>query len=129
MHWRTWRAAGTGQMPPEEVLAAQEGMDRRTVREVRRLVRRGRLAPDVPRARLAVALARAAQRQHPSPALTLCFAMLVALAAWLSVPHVLRGHIDFIGVVWAGFAVWGVYALWGLWRARDAAPLAEPSST
>jgi hypothetical protein len=106
-------------------MAAQVGMDRRTVREVRRLVRRGGVAPDVPRARLAVALARAAQRLQPSPALMVFFALLVALSVWLFVSEISRGHVDVLVVVWAGFAVWGVYVLWARWRERDTAPRAE----
>jgi hypothetical protein len=125
VYWRTWLAAGVGQMPSEEIVAAQAGMDRRTVRGVRRLVRRGRVAPDVPRARLAVALARTTQRLQPSPALTVCFALLVALSAWLSVSRGLRGHTDRFAVVWAGVTVWMAYILWALWRSRRAAPRAE----
>jgi polyferredoxin len=111
--------------PARDVLAAEAGMDRRTVRQVRRLMRRGRVAPDVPRARLAVALARDAQRRQSNPLLTAFFAALVVGWIWLFVTRLKGGHIDLLTAIWAGAAAWGIYVLWMLWRTRTSAPQAE----
>jgi hypothetical protein len=100
--------------PARDVLAAEAGLDRRAVRQARRLVRRGHVAPDVPRARLAVALARDAQRRQPDSLLTAFFAVLIIGWIWFFVARLKGGHIDLLAVFWAGVAAWGVYVLWML---------------
>lgn len=78
--WRTARAATSAFPPSREFVAASKGFDSRTVREVRRCVRRGQTARDVPRARLAVAAAHEALRTLPDgPAWRVGFAASVVL--------------------------------------------------
>lgn len=88
-------------------------------------MRRGRVAPDVPRARLVVALARDAQRRQSNPLLTAFFAILVI--GWLGffVARLKGGHVDLLAAVWALAAAWGIYTLWVLWRMRTGASQAE----
>lgn len=124
MGWREWLAAGMGQEPSSEVVGAKKGIDQRGVRRARRMMRRGRLAPDPPQARLVVALARESQRQQSGIGLVLFFAALVIAWAWLSVEQLDRGHIP-LGILWAGIAGWGTYALWVIWRERSNASKAE----
>ncbi len=111
--------------PAGDVLAAEAGLHRRTVREARSLMRRGRVAPDVPRARLVVALARDAQRRQSNPLLSAFFAVLVIAWLGLFVARLKEGHVDLLAIVWGLAAAWGVYTLWVLWRMRTGAPRAE----
>jgi hypothetical protein len=111
--------------PAQDVLAAEARVDRRAARQVRRLMRRGGVAQDIPRARLAVALARDAQRRQSGLVLMAFFALLVLGWIWFFVARLREGHIDVLTAIWAGASVWGIYLLWVLWRTRLRAPQAE----
>jgi hypothetical protein len=111
--------------PAQDVLAAEAGVDRRTVRQVRRLVRRGAVAQDIPRARLAVALARDAQRRQPGRSLMAFFALLVLGWIWFFMARLREGHVDVLAAIWAALSVWGIYVLWVLWRTQLRARQAE----
>jgi hypothetical protein len=118
-------AAATGASPAPEVLDAEAGLDRRAVRQVRGLVRHGGVASDVPCARLAVALARDAQRRRPEPLLlAFCMVLVVGCVA-LFAARLNEGHIDLLTAVWGGSAGFGIYGLWLIRRMRTRAPQAE----
>lgn len=123
--WRIWLAAGVGLAPASDVVAALAGMDRRTVRQVRRLVRRGLVAPDAPRARLAVALARDFQRRQPGPLLTVFFTAIIVGWGWFFGRRVAGGQFDPLTLLWGATAAWGIWMGWALWRMRRGAPRAE----
>ncbi|HYI18665.1 MAG TPA: hypothetical protein VD836_08135 [Solirubrobacteraceae bacterium] len=99
-------AAGLGMGELRELTAARTGHDRRTVRAVRRVVARGEAAPDVPRARLAIAIARDMRRQLDiaGPVSLLIFAAIILFAAFLAVREFGEGTIV-LGVVLAAFVV------------------------
>ena len=98
--------AGLGLAELRELSALRAEHDRRTVREVRRLVGRGEAAPDVPRARLAVAIARDTQRQLDlaGPLSIVIFLAVIAFAGVLAVREFREGSIG-TGVVLAAFVV------------------------
>jgi uncharacterized membrane protein (DUF485 family) len=111
--------AAIGQAPSRELVEAQRGFDRATVRKVRRLVRRGEAAPDPQQARLAVAIAHDMQRrQRLSGTRTMVvFALILVAWAWLAVQQ-LTGGRPVLGVMFAVLALWGAYLLARLpvWR-------------
>lgn len=123
--WRIWLAAGVGLAPASDVVAALAGMDRRSVRQVRRLVRRGLVAPDAPRARLAVALARDVQRRQSSRLLSMLFAAFVVGLTWFFVRRLAQDHLDLLTLFWGAATAWGIWMVWALWRMRRGAPQAE----
>ncbi|MFI4992105.1 MAG: hypothetical protein ACHQCH_00620 [Solirubrobacterales bacterium] len=124
MRLRNWLAVGLGQGPSAELLAAEADLDRRTVREVQRLVRRGGEAPDVVRARFAVAYARDLQRRKAHPLLVAFWLLLLAGFVWQFVSQIDAGHVA-LTIFWGASTAWGVYATIAIWRMRSRAPRAE----
>src|SRR4051812_46863589 len=108
-----WAAAG-GQAPPRELIEARAGLSRGERRAAARAVRRGETADDPALARLAVAMARAAIRRHPSRPLVGFFALLVVGWAGFAITGFAAGHF----VVGALLSATFLFGLWVLNRMR-----------
>jgi hypothetical protein len=106
---RTAWSAAVGQAPLRELVEARRGLDRATIRRVRRTVRRGEMAGSAREARLAVAIARDLQRrERPSgPKLRAFFAVSNVFFAGKAVVLLADGDIArgvfFIALVWCAW--------------------------
>lgn len=109
---RRWGWSATvGQVPTVELAQAARGVDRRTLRRVRRQVRRGQQASSIQHARLAIAIARDFRRQDQlsGPLTVAFFALLVVL--WFAFGVGYLGQSPVLAVIFLATAIWGARLL------------------
>lgn len=126
--WRTAVAAAAGLAPSRDLAHRAQGVDPPTVKEVDRLVRRGEAAPDVPRARLAVAMARDRRRLLSFGRLRLVFGVLVLLWALQVARQVADGRLRLDGALYAACAAGFAWMLFAVPRWVDAAGRSEAAN-
>ena len=101
-----WLNAANGLKPSVELLKAMDGLDRRTVRRVTRLTRRGQVASDASEARLAVALAHQTRQREPPASSYVAIGVLTAVTLGIFVVQAILAEIDSFGVILGAFGLW-----------------------
>jgi hypothetical protein len=106
IRWRMWFGAANGLKPSVELVHAMDGLDRRTVRRVTRLTRRGKVVSDAPEARLAVALAHQTRQREPTASAYATIAVMIAVFLAIFIVQAVRSEIDSFGIVIGACGLW-----------------------
>jgi hypothetical protein len=101
-----WFGAANGMKPSVELVQAMDALDRRTVRCVTRLTRRGEVASNVSEARLAVALAHQTRQREPPGSTYLFIAILIAVFLGILAIQAVRGEVDALGIIAGAGGLW-----------------------
>ena len=119
--WRMWLGAANGLKPSVELLYAMDALDRRTVRRVTRLTRRGKVASSASEARLAVALAHQTRQREPPGSAYLFIAILIAVFLGIFAVQAARGEIDALGIITGAGGLWFIaFTIQGRLRLHNA---------
>jgi hypothetical protein len=123
MQWRMWFGAANGMKPSAELVQAMDALDRRTVRRVTRLTRRGEVASNASEARLAVALAHQTRQREPPGSAYLFIAILIAVFLGIFTVQAVRDEIDALGIIAGAGGLWfTAFTIQGRLRLRNAVP-------
>jgi len=121
IRWRMWLGAANGLKPSVELVQAMDALDRRSLRHATRLARRGKLAPGVSQARLAVALAYQTRQRAPTASAYAAFAIAIAVFLGIFVLQAARGEIDALGILTGAAGLWFIaMVILGRIRLRNA---------
>jgi hypothetical protein len=116
-----WFSVANGLKPSVELVQAMDAVDRRSIRDVTRLTRRGKLAPDVSQARLAVALAHQTRQREPTASAYATIAVLIAIFLGIFIVQAVRGEVDSLGIITGACALWiTAFTIKGWIRIRNA---------
>jgi hypothetical protein len=116
-----WFSAANGLKPSVELVQTMDAVDRRSIRHVTRLTRRGKLAPDVSQARLAVALAHQTRQREPPASAYATIAVLIAIFLGIFIVQAVRGEVDSFGIIMGACALWiTAFTIQGRIRIRNA---------
>jgi hypothetical protein len=119
--WRLWFNTANGVKPSVELVEAMDELDRRTIRRVRRLTRRGKVAANPCGARLAVALAHQTRQREPSASAYATLALMIAIFLGVFVVQAVGDEIDAFGIVLGACGLWcTAFTVQGRIRIRNA---------
>jgi hypothetical protein len=114
--------AANGLKPSVELIQAMDALGPRSIRQVTRLTRRGKMAPNPSEARLAVALARQTRQRAPTTSAYTAFVLAIAVFLGIFVAQAAREEINATGILTAAAGLWFIYMLILGWiRLRNAA--------